>query len=177
MPSSRTGPVCSVRPSSDCLMPSFATTNIIFLITIMWLECLKYILEILGMLTQMIRHENVEQSEVMRYLWFPTVQAIKAHPIPIDSQIMQESRDFALDIWLRFGLRLGLYERQERRRFEALAEQGETIAMGPALSVPGARSCRWKDCLCSLDTKPPHRMRICKGCWRVWYCGPNCQTK
>ena len=34
--------------------------------------------------------------------------------------------------------------------------------------------CAWKQCLCSVH-KPIHRMRVCKGCYRVAYCNANCQ--
>ncbi|GJE93321.1 zinc finger MYND domain-containing protein [Phanerochaete sordida] len=34
--------------------------------------------------------------------------------------------------------------------------------------------CAWDQCLCSRH-KPAHRMRICKGCERVVYCGKRCQ--
>ncbi|GJE93347.1 zinc finger MYND domain-containing protein [Phanerochaete sordida] len=35
--------------------------------------------------------------------------------------------------------------------------------------------CAWVECLCSRH-KPAHRMRLCKGCERVVYCGKRCQT-
>ncbi|GJE93279.1 hypothetical protein PsYK624_094380 [Phanerochaete sordida] len=35
--------------------------------------------------------------------------------------------------------------------------------------------CGWGECLCSVH-KPAHRMRICRGCWLVAYCGTKCQT-
>ena len=36
--------------------------------------------------------------------------------------------------------------------------------------------CGWSGCLCSVH-KPAHKMRICKGCWLVAYCGAGCQKK
>ncbi|GJE93345.1 zinc finger MYND domain-containing protein [Phanerochaete sordida] len=36
--------------------------------------------------------------------------------------------------------------------------------------------CAWHECLCSRH-KPAHRMRMCKGCERVFYCGERCQKK
>ncbi|GJE93335.1 zinc finger MYND domain-containing protein [Phanerochaete sordida] len=34
--------------------------------------------------------------------------------------------------------------------------------------------CAWEECLCSRH-KPAHRMRLCKGCELVVYCGARCQ--
>ncbi|GJE93334.1 hypothetical protein PsYK624_094930 [Phanerochaete sordida] len=34
--------------------------------------------------------------------------------------------------------------------------------------------CAWGECLCSRH-KPAHRMRVCRGCERVVYCGKRCQ--
>ncbi|EKM50108.1 uncharacterized protein PHACADRAFT_105693 [Phanerochaete carnosa HHB-10118-sp] len=36
--------------------------------------------------------------------------------------------------------------------------------------------CGWSECLCNVH-KPAHRMRVCKGCWVVAYCGAECQKK
>ncbi|GJE93277.1 zinc finger MYND domain-containing protein [Phanerochaete sordida] len=36
------------------------------------------------------------------------------------------------------------------------------------------RRCGWSECACSVHA-PAHSMRVCKGCWLVAYCGPNCQ--
>ena len=38
----------------------------------------------------------------------------------------------------------------------------------------GRSRCAWSKCLCSIY-KPVHALRVCKGCWRVAYCGPKCQ--
>ncbi|GJE85155.1 hypothetical protein PsYK624_012330 [Phanerochaete sordida] len=36
------------------------------------------------------------------------------------------------------------------------------------------RHCNWSGCLCSAH-EPPHRVKVCKGCWSVVYCGKDCQ--
>ena len=60
-----------------------------------------------------------------------------------------------------------------------------------------SKRCHWDQCLCSFSfsipprpqsqlmddvQKPgqirvPHRMKVCTGCWRVWYCGRHCQER
>ncbi|GJE93337.1 zinc finger MYND domain-containing protein [Phanerochaete sordida] len=44
--------------------------------------------------------------------------------------------------------------------------------MQPAFGL--LERCAWSECLCSRH-KPAHRMRTCKGCERVVYCGGRCQ--
>ncbi|GJE93342.1 hypothetical protein PsYK624_095010 [Phanerochaete sordida] len=53
--------------------------------------------------------------------------------------------------------------------------------MLPAPTVPrvlawGSERCAWEACLCSRH-KPAHRMRVCKGCGWVAYCGERCQKR
>ena len=48
----------------------------------------------------------------------------------------------------------------------------------PDTSVPPAtyigRTCALETCLCS-GKHPAHELRICKGCWQVYYCNSDCQ--
>ena len=37
-------------------------------------------------------------------------------------------------------------------------------------------SCHWSGCSCH-GRKPHHKIRICRGCSMVYYCGPTCQEK
>ncbi|KAI0338427.1 hypothetical protein BDW22DRAFT_714701 [Trametopsis cervina] len=37
------------------------------------------------------------------------------------------------------------------------------------------RACNWAQCLCIL--RPTHGLRVCKGCWCVFYCDSKCQTQ
>lgn len=36
--------------------------------------------------------------------------------------------------------------------------------------------CHFGDCICHVVT-PCHRIKVCKGCWRVKYCCEKCQRK
>ena len=38
------------------------------------------------------------------------------------------------------------------------------------------RRCSWTECVCSVH-KPAHKLRVCKGCCVVAYCGTKCQTR
>lgn len=68
------------------------------------------------------------------------------------------------------------------KRFSLLWQRvGTLIPPVPDLEASEAafevlQRCGWGECLCSVH-KPAHRMRICKGCWVVAYCGAECQKK
>ena len=122
-----------------------------------------------------------------RDLWYPTVQSIRALPFDDTSKASQvRLRDWALKVWLKFGQKLGFNEKVEERRWKAAEKGSEPWSRGRPgwgeLSVSagrgmGLKMCHWKECLCSGEERPPHKMKVCKGCWRVWYCGANCQTR
>ncbi|EKM50120.1 uncharacterized protein PHACADRAFT_264672 [Phanerochaete carnosa HHB-10118-sp] len=66
------------------------------------------------------------------------------------------------------------------KRFSLLWQRvGDLIPPVPDMEADEAafevlQRCGWGECLCSVH-KPAHRMKICKGCWVVAYCGPRCQ--
>jgi len=38
------------------------------------------------------------------------------------------------------------------------------------------KRCFLNSCPCSATMQPCHHLRVCKGCWRVLYCSPKCQS-
>lgn len=40
----------------------------------------------------------------------------------------------------------------------------------------GLHRCHYELCICS-GMKPPHQLRVCQGCWSVFYCGEYCQKQ
>ncbi|KAI0821081.1 hypothetical protein BC629DRAFT_422662 [Irpex lacteus] len=199
----KTIPASSVRDSN---MFYFSHS----LISIFLADCLQFILEMYGVSGETCRRTatpNVMSKifAISRELWYPTVQEIRNHAIPLDNDQMAKMRDWALQVWLTFGKKLGFNERVEERRVRAMstsqdhsqglrdaARRGSVDATNELRRAQGvdngwrgilspfvvnSRMCHWKDCLCSWDEKPPHRMKVCKGCWRVWYCGMTCQAR
>ncbi|GJE93354.1 zinc finger MYND domain-containing protein [Phanerochaete sordida] len=69
--------------------------------------------------------------------------------------------------WRRFAQTWGA-----ARLLLAPTHSGET----PAIAFGALERCAWAGCLCSRH-RPAHRMRVCKGCERVAYCGKRCQQK
>lgn len=105
-----------------------------------------------------------------RVVWLPTLQEIRALPRSRDYRERALCKNVE-NVWQTFGNRLGLEEpTEERRRSEEVRPQLPRI-------WPSRQGCRWRDCLCSEDAHPPHRMRVCKGCWKVFYCSTNCQKR
>ncbi|GJE93349.1 hypothetical protein PsYK624_095080 [Phanerochaete sordida] len=70
------------------------------------------------------------------------------------------------------------------RRFVSIWKRPRSLMLSSSLSSQPAQSmsfsplerCAWAPCLCSRH-KPAHRMRVCKGCERVAYCGELCQQR
>lgn len=54
---------------------------------------------------------------------------------------------------------------------ENLIPYPENVKESP---FPLLQRCGWRECLCSVH-KPAHRLRVCKGCWLIAYCGSRCQ--
>ncbi|KAI0338415.1 hypothetical protein BDW22DRAFT_1363038 [Trametopsis cervina] len=151
-------------------------------------HCLEYIMELYGGSVETFRQKHMEAILrkviiVAQRTWYPTLRKLRQHPIIGDNlqerAYMSRIRDHAVRTWVLFGKRLKLNEYVEERRLRTLAEKGlSELDVGLQLQAiaPGSRRCLWKECLCSWDAKPPHHMRVCKGCWRAWYCGPACQA-
>lgn len=114
--------------------------------------------------------------KVTQDIWYPTVKEIREFPIPLNDDQIPRMRDWALNTWLDFGKKLGFSERVEARKAKAAEQTTEQKPAEKKRHRPGTRACGWKECLCSWDVKPPHSMRLCKGCWRAWYCGHTCQS-
>lgn len=74
------------------------------------------------------------------------------------------SRDTTIKVWQEHGRSLGLSE----------SGAPEATPEGPDLSE--ANACGNALCLCHVQ-KPPHQMRVCKGCWSVMYCNAKCQAR
>ena len=54
------------------------------------------------------------------------------------------------------------------------------LSRDPICYFPGYgdhhHSCYYENCMCS-HKQPLHSLRVCKGCWRVLYCGKRCQVE
>ncbi|KAK7679665.1 hypothetical protein QCA50_017377 [Cerrena zonata] len=135
----------------------------------------------------------------------PAVQALDAlPPQPMTEHLLLgriQSRKLATEIWhdliSQFMITI-----DSAKPEESMQANVEEWSMGQVLldmhfSSAWSMKCHWSGCLCSyafstytreqlcLPHAPwypdrirvPHRMKVCTGCWNVWYCGKNCQKR
>ncbi|GJE89907.1 hypothetical protein PsYK624_060190 [Phanerochaete sordida] len=147
------------------------------------------IYELLGLICCFAKDVIVEEEGSDRLLhiveWF--VPLLPAQPLDLDDRRPQAlaMRRFTHNFWREITIdlhqqRLALRHRGWRTFSVLWRRVGQAIPEGPeavpneAPFEPLAR-CAWHKCLCSVH-EPKHRMRVCKGCWVVAYCGTKCQT-
>ncbi|KAI0074850.1 hypothetical protein K474DRAFT_1498813 [Panus rudis PR-1116 ss-1] len=98
----------------------------------------------------------------MHDCWLHTLQQLQSlhlHP--------NDSRYIAITGWTNIGSIAGLSERAELIQFPRReASRGVIDAY--------TYTCHWMECLCST-MKPKHHLKVCTGCWMVYYCGSQCQ--
>lgn len=84
------------------------------------------------------------------------------------SEHVEETKEKMIKIWRDYGEVIGIHQDTE-------LEQMTGIQHG---RVFFPKHCNWKLCLCSQSAmKPLHRIRVCKGCYCVYYCNSNCQAR
>ena len=74
-------------------------------------------------------------------------------------------RKRVLDSWIESGRQLNLQP--------SLYRTGEAQAL---FRPSHWRGCNYGRCVCN-DVPPCHKMKVCRGCWRVRYCGVKCQKR
>lgn len=107
----------------------------------------------------------------------------------------------AIDLWHQMAVKY-IPELQGKAVRTFIRTGLEELAVGHALleaHFPSAWSmkCQWEECLCAfafstytrtqlqnpdepweaVGIRAPHKMKVCKGCWKVWYCGKRCQER
>ena len=106
-------------------------------------------------------------------VWHDTIQAIKAVPSKNTAQVRVKMA--ALREWKDYGGAIGVIA-------------GVTLATTKEVSTPSSEERYWKidkrcfarDCACAGPEQcglAMHSLRVCKGCYRVLYCGSNCQKR
>ena len=91
----------------------------------------------------------------------PTLAAL--HKCKPRNEASRQAKADMIEAWEEYRLKLGI------SRSDKWTEQDEAES-----AVWGA--CALKTCLCSRRATHHHKMRVCKGCRRVLYCGPRCQA-
>lgn len=98
-------------------------------------------------------------TDAARRVWLPVLRQLRTLKLPPGSPW--------LDDWLKFGQEMNFKERYEPKLYERFINAPQDVPR---------KHCQWKDCLC-CDKRPKHPMRICTGCYRVFYCSARCQRR
>ncbi|KAI0343415.1 hypothetical protein BDW22DRAFT_1168590 [Trametopsis cervina] len=103
-----------------------------------------------------ISRANIEKVKFINSNWYPVVKLRLKTFSPNESD-RKTFPEIMLSIWERYGEALGL----------------EEIKVDPVVVLTSIR-CGWKSCLCH-HMNMAHRMKVCKGCFQVYYCTEYCQ--
>ncbi|KAI0821093.1 hypothetical protein BC629DRAFT_1587409 [Irpex lacteus] len=113
-------------------------------------------------------------AETTRTVWYPILTRLRQLKAKRDHR--EQMLTFVVDLWEQVGQACNLKQSERitkepapwgsERHLAAVQEYGGRI---------GKRGCALESCLCLMD--PAHKMKVCKGCWRVFYCSPICQEK
>lgn len=98
--------------------------------------------------------------DILRYCWFKAMaglEPLKLRPHMDSYYVIEQLRII--------GQNLGIvYTRYSRPPVD------------PENVDTGDRLCHWSGCLCH-EIVPYHSLRVCKGCWKVFYCSQLCQKR
>lgn len=94
-----------------------------------------------------------------------TIRALKQMPIPAEPQDARDLIAQCIQAWTDYALVLGV-------------SPSPSVGEDPVVSSETflSRTCALRTCLCH-GKKSAHKMRLCAGCWEVFYCGEKCQTE
>lgn len=110
-------------------------------------------------------------EDIVRSVWHPTLMTLKslsARPGPT-----QEMWECLSSFWRQTGEAFSL---NPSSRDVRNPKPWPELALGWKLTAGDSRKgCGWKDCLCVIA--PAHPLKVCKGCWRQFYCSTKCQTR
>ncbi|GJE93128.1 hypothetical protein PsYK624_092870 [Phanerochaete sordida] len=103
------------------------------------------------------------QARALADAWYKARDGLRALP-----SLSYPLRDAALEAWLNLGRGAGLDVRKVFQPPEFILP----TSLPPVLR----KVCAWNECICH-GVRPRHKLRACKGCFRVTYCSPQCQSR
>ncbi|GJE89911.1 zinc finger MYND domain-containing protein [Phanerochaete sordida] len=151
----------------------------------------KRVYELLGLLCRFVKDVIAEEEPetldlLLDALWW-LVPLLQTHPLDPGNNRPKELaiRRLTYNLWREttddLNRRRLVLRSQEWKEFarvwRGVGRAIPDVPEGEASESPfePLARCAWGGCLCSVH-KPKHRMRVCKGCWVVAYCGTKCQT-
>lgn len=115
-----------------------------------------------------IRADKWRQATVR--VWHDTLRSLRElMPQTDDQRVMKEE---GIRSWLKYGAVFDLKEGVDETTQQVPSVPSD---IKPYWKIP--RRCFWEACGCAAGSQlPAHRLRVCRGCWRVLYCSSKCQS-
>lgn len=111
-------------------------------------------------------------KELYFFIWHDTLKELRA--IPIKGDRHQQLKKTAVSLWVAHGNALGLEEGKNVLSIRLPSKITKENEGKPYWRLD--RRCFWTACPCAALMHTAHHVRVCKGCWRVLYCGKKCQA-
>ncbi|KAI0343401.1 hypothetical protein BDW22DRAFT_1483470 [Trametopsis cervina] len=102
-----------------------------------------------------VSRANIKRIKLTSSNWHHVVK-MRLEVLPSDQPDIKTASERILVLWKRYGDALGLGR----------------IGLEPV--ALGSTTCAWTPCLCH-HMNSAHRMKVCKGCYQVYYCTKHCQ--
>ena len=106
------------------------------------------------------KHANVR-------VWHDTLKSLRS--LTTRTVAQSQLKVGAIKAWIEHGSNLELKEGVDVVTMQVPSVPSD---VKPYWRIP--KRCFWEACGCAGHV-PAHRLRVCKGCWRVLYCSNKCQ--
>ncbi|KAH8101310.1 hypothetical protein BXZ70DRAFT_935594 [Cristinia sonorae] len=144
------------------------------------MEMLHHTLELVRGMGSLISRPGSPVADWKEYLESPMYNntariwhefMLKLRSLPAEGPVQVKMKAHALQVWRLHGLACGMKEDVDIFNSRGPSEPNVDTRYW---KIP--KRCSWNACPCSV-TVAFHSVRVCRGCFRVLYCGKMCQEK
>ena len=115
-----------------------------------------------------IRTDKLRQTTAR--VWHDTLKALR--DLTPQNNLQTKMKEQGIECWLGYGAEFKLKEGVDESTQQVPSVPSD---IKPYWKIP--RRCFWEACACAAGSQlPAHRLRVCRGCWRVLYCSSKCQS-
>ncbi|TCD59849.1 hypothetical protein EIP91_011323 [Steccherinum ochraceum] len=144
---------------------------------------------ILAVLTLPLHHLQLDRKNSQEYItklyaspihitgkrvWLDTLNALIAINSPDSGRSLKVDM---IQAWKAYGTAIGLSQHSRILNIANTSLKGPSEPNETAAYWRTPKRCFWKACGCAVGIHSGHRVRVCKGCYKVLYCHVNCQTR
>lgn len=108
--------------------------------------------------------------ETTRTVWYPILTRLRQLKAMRDHR--EQMWTYVVVLWEQFGQTCGLSS-SDRLTREPVPWGSHLVKLQNPRSV--RRGCSLDSCMCMMA--PSHKLKVCKGCWRAFYCSERCQAQ